>query len=74
MPTTTAKDPLTDEEKQAALRFLECCEDSDSGGHDVPKQMMKRLAVLGLVEHKGGGWYDGTAALSQLQTELQGSN
>jgi hypothetical protein len=62
---------LTDEEKRAALRFCETCEDSE--GYDVPKPMMKRLAELGLVVHKGGGWYEGTPALEQLQTEL-GSN
>jgi hypothetical protein len=63
---------LTDDEKKAALRFCETCEDSE--GYDVPKAMMKRLAELGLVVHKGGGWYEGTPALEQLQTESQGSN
>lgn len=63
---------LTDEEKNAALRFCETCEDGE--GYDVPKPMMKRLAELGLVVHKGGGWYEGTPALEQLQTESQGSN
>ena len=62
------------EEKKAALRFVECCEDPDSGGHDVPKFMMRRLAVLGLVSHKGGGWYEGTPALNELQAESQGQN
>lgn len=63
---------LTDGEKKAALRFCETCEDGE--GYDVPKTMMKRLAELGLVFHKGGGWYEGTPALEQLQTESQGSN
>ena len=63
---------LTDEEKRAAMRFCETCEDGE--GYDVPKSMMKRLKQLGFVEHKGGGWYEGTPALDQLQTELQGSN
>lgn len=63
---------LTDEEKKAALRFCETCEDGE--GYDVPKSMMKRLAQLGLVVHKGGGWYEGTPALEQLQTESEGSN
>ncbi len=35
---------------------------------------MKRLAVLGLVVHKGFGVYKGTPAMDQLQTESQGSN
>ena len=63
---------LTDEEKRAVMRFCETCEDGE--GYDVPKAMMKRLEQLGLVVHKGGGWYEGTPALDQLQTELQGSN
>ena len=48
---------LTEEEKKAALRFCETCEEP----------MMKRLKELGLVVHKGGGWYEGTPALEQLQ-------
>lgn len=66
--------PLTDEEKKAALRFWETSEDGE--GYDVPKPMMKRLAALGLVVHKGGGWYEGTPALEKLQveSELQDSN
>jgi phosphodiesterase/alkaline phosphatase D-like protein len=63
---------LTEEEKKAALRFCETCEDGE--GYDVSKVMMKRLGELGLVVHKGGGWYEGTPALEQLQTESQGSN
>ena len=63
---------LTEKEKNAALRFCETCEDGE--GYDVPKAMMKRLADLGLVVHKGGGWYEGTPALEQLQSESQGSN
>lgn len=38
---------ITGEEKKAALRFWETSEDGQ--GYDVPKPMMKRLAVLGLV-------------------------
>lgn len=63
---------LTTEERAAALRFCETCEDGE--GYDVAKPMMKRLAALGLVTHKGGGVYEGTAALDSLQeasTELR---
>jgi hypothetical protein len=63
-------DLLTEEEKKAALRFCETCEDGQ--GYDVPKSMMKRLVELGLVVHKGRGWYEGSPALEQLQTESQG--
>lgn len=58
---------LTEEEKKAALRFCETSEDGE--GYDVPKPMMKRLAELGLVVHRGGGWYEGTPALNQLIEE-----
>lgn len=60
---------ITDEEKKAALRFWETSEDGE--GYDVPQPMMKRLAVLGLVVHKGGGWYEGTPALEKLQIESE---
>jgi hypothetical protein len=39
----------------ALKRFAECCEDSGSGGHDVPKDRMARLREIGLVESKGFG-------------------
>ena len=55
-------------EYRAALRFIETCEDGE--GYDVPKPMMKRLAELGLVVHKGGGWYEGTRSLDKLQDEV----
>jgi hypothetical protein len=58
---------LTDNERKAALRFCETCEDGE--GYDVPKKMMKRLAELGLVLHLGGGYYEGTNALNELQAE-----
>lgn len=39
----------------ALWRFWECCEDSDSGGHDVPKERMARLREIGVVQSKGFG-------------------
>lgn len=39
----------------ALKRFAECCEDSDSGGHDVAKDGMARLREIGVVESKGFG-------------------
>jgi hypothetical protein len=36
-------------------RFAECCEDTDSGGHDVDKDHMARLREIGVVESKGFG-------------------
>lgn len=46
---------LTQTELKALKRFQECCEDPDSGGHDVPDEMMKRLSVIGLVRSIGFG-------------------
>lgn len=41
-------------------RFCECCEDFDSGGYDVPKDAMRRLAEIGLVRSTGFGRYETT--------------
>jgi hypothetical protein len=51
---------ITDDELVAFNRFCECAEDFDSGGHDVPKEMMKRLAVIGLVRPCGFGRHETT--------------
>jgi hypothetical protein len=51
---------LNDEEMAALLRFKEVCEDFDAGGYDVPKEMMKRLAAIGVIESKGFGRYQFT--------------
>lgn len=56
---------LSDEERDAALRFIETTEDDE--GYDVPKPMMRRLAAAGLVQHLGGGYYQGTALLDRFQ-------
>lgn len=56
---------LSDEERDAALRFIETCEDDES--YDVPKPMMRRLAAAGLVQHLGGGYYQGLPLLDRLQ-------
>ena len=51
---------ITTDEMAAFDRFCECAEDFDSGGHDVPKEMMKRLAIIGLVRSCGFGRYETT--------------
>jgi|GEM_PF-4256310 len=51
---------LNGEELAALYRFQETCEDSDSGGYDVDKEMMKRLAAIGVIESKGFGRYQFT--------------
>lgn len=42
-------------------RFAECCNDMDAGGHDVPKDRMKRLEKVGAVRSCGFGRHETTA-------------
>ena len=46
---------LTDDERKAFERFNETCEDGE--GYDVPRQMMKRLAEIGVIHHTSRGIY-----------------
>lgn len=71
MPGNSIMQRMTLEEKAAAVRFCDCCEDFDAGGYDVSSAMMKRLAEIGLVKHRGGGWYEGTALLSSIEDDLR---
>ena len=71
------KPTITTEEMAALNRFCECCEDFDSGGYDVPKAMMKRLACIGLVRACGFGRYEttlfGDAMRAASQSPSQGA-
>jgi len=49
---------LTNDERKALERFTETCDDGE--GYDVPKQMMQRLAQIGVVHHTSGGIYSTT--------------
>lgn len=49
---------LTNDERKALERFVETCDDGE--GYDVPKQMMQRLAQIGVVHHTSGGVYSTT--------------
>ncbi|GEM_PF-4341687 len=51
---------LNAEEMAALHRFQETCQDFDSGGYDVDKNMMKRLAAIGVIESKGFNRYQFT--------------
>lgn len=51
----TKMDLLLPDDLSALKRFAECCEDSDSGGHDVAKDRMARLREIGAVQSKGFG-------------------
>lgn len=44
---------VTPDDLSALQRFDECCQDPDSGGHDVSKEKMLRLAQLGAVRPIG---------------------
>ncbi len=46
---------MDEDERKAFERFNETSEDGE--GYDVPKQMMKRLAQIGVVHHTSGGIY-----------------
>lgn len=52
---------LTAADMKALRRFIECAEDCDAGGHDVPKEAMKRLERLGAVRSLGFGRHETTA-------------
>lgn len=60
---------MTDEEKKAAARFNETSEDGE--GYDVKKPMMRRLSDLGLVSHCGGGWYEQTDSMMDMEDALR---
>ncbi len=56
------------DEKLAAARFNETTEDSE--GYDVDKKMMRRLSCIGLVSHKGGGYYEQTDLMLAARDSL----
>lgn len=60
---------MTDAEKKAAARFNETTEDGE--GYDVSKPMMRRLRELGLVRHCGGGYYEQTDLMLDLEGALR---
>lgn len=51
---------ITDDELAAFHRFCDCCEDFDAGGHDVPKDMMRQLTLIGLVRAAGPNRHETT--------------
>ncbi len=59
--TASASGLLSSDELAAFHRFCECAEDFDSGGHDVDKDMMVKLARIGVVRSTGFGRHETTA-------------
>lgn len=51
-------DLLNAEELAALRRFDECAQDGE--GYDVPKEMMQRLAEIGVVRRRSGAYYEHT--------------
>lgn len=49
---------LNAEEMAALRRFRDTCEDGE--GYDVPKEMMRRLAHIGVIRRHHGSWYEFT--------------
>lgn len=49
---------LTDEDMRQLRRFHEICEDSDAGGHDLPKEAVKRLERAGALRSCGFGRHE----------------
>jgi hypothetical protein len=59
MPPFAAPASLLNADELAALhRFNECALDGE--GYDVPKEMMQRLAEVGVVRRKSGAFYEHT--------------
>ena len=60
---------MSDDEKSAALRFCETCDDSE--GYDVPRPMMMRLAAHGLVIDRLFGRFEQTDMLLDIRDDLE---
>lgn len=67
--TSLCLDWMSPEEVRAAVRFCETCDDDE--GYDVPRTMMKRLEVLGLVVDKKFGRFEQTDLLLDIRNALE---
>ena len=63
---------ILEEEINALIRFSETCEDGE--GYDVPKGMMKSLAVIGLIRRVSGNIYETTLIGDNLLENLKSEN
>lgn len=63
---------INDREMAMFNRFCEICEDFEAGGYDVPKEMMNRLACIGLVRSCGFGRYETTEFGDTVRTLIGG--
>lgn len=44
---------VTDADLSALHRFAECCDDPESGGHDLEKEQVRRLESIGALQRSG---------------------
>lgn len=44
---------VTDADLAALHRFVECCDDPESGGHDLEKEQVRRLESIGALQRSG---------------------
>ncbi|QIP54954.1 hypothetical protein [Hafnia alvei] len=44
---------VTDADIAALHRFAECCDDPESGGHDLEKEQVQRLEKIGALQRSG---------------------
>lgn len=51
---------FTSDDMAALMRFVECCEDPDAGGHDVEKNIITRLSQYGALRQVRPGYHEVT--------------
>lgn len=44
---------VTNDDLAALHRFAECCDDPESGGHDLEKEQVRRLEAIGALQRSG---------------------
>ncbi|WP_311061462.1 hypothetical protein [Pseudomonas aeruginosa] len=64
-------DIVPPEDMKWLRRFAEICEDSDAGGHDLPKAVVKRLEQFGALRSCGFGQHETTAFGDWLLAERE---
>ncbi|EIP3952820.1 hypothetical protein LSB85_004734 [Salmonella enterica] len=69
---------IADDDLVALQRFAECCDDPESGGHDLDKEQVHQLVRTGLLHCVEGNYHEithfGDFILSVLADELNDSN
>lgn len=63
---------LSDDDIRRLRRFQEICEDSDAGGHDLPKEAVRRLERAGALRSCGFGRHETTLFGDAILVALAG--